>query len=297
MLALACAYACTRTRADEIVDAGPYLDVLALDRTRAVTVRPELGGTRSIVAMYDIQSGTRWQATTSHYGGDAQVSGLDASDRIVSVRVVRDGHADVVMLDARDGTPLGTLALTDGWPPSPTGYSLAHVMTVPGRDHIYQVVGDAQRGAVVAVSPDDGKAQWRHDVTGRIDLVTEVGDRVAIAVDGTVALLDVATGAIAGTGGRVEIGDTTGRPYALTADLAALLVPSATSDRGPLDLVFDPGARTLTSADRAAGSLLGVFRWPADAHAPEPHHYRDGVVWLVFPDRLATLDARTLKVR
>ncbi len=276
----------------------PYRDVFAVNAHDALAVRS--GGSKTLIEWVNIRRGIRWRASVPRYAGSPQVPGLAASDKVVLLRVVSRGGADQVVLNATDGSVERTVHLTQGWPSSPSGYSLDPAMTVPGEQRCYQLVGDEHRGAVVAVSLDDGRAEWRHDVAGRIDLAVEVGSRLALVVAGKVELLDAATGnpVSAGPKVRVHVGGGRDGPYSLTSDLGALLVSGLPRTRpSGLELAFDPGAHALTSFDRVSQARLGTLPWPAGALAPEPHHYRDESLWLVFPDHLAVLDPRTLHLR
>ncbi len=276
----------------------PYRDVLAVDAANAVAVRS--GGSKSLIEWVNLRRGVRWRTNVPAYAGNPRVSGLAVSNAVVLVRVVSHGGADQVVLDAADGSVERTVHLTQAWPGSPSGYSLDPRMTVSGEQRCYQLVGDQHRGAVIAVSLHDGRAEWRREVAGRINLAVEVGARLAVVVAGKVELLDAASGKpVSGApDGRVQLGRGRNGPYSLTSDLGALLLPATT--RAPpsgLELAFDPGAHTLTSFDRATGARLGTLPWPAGALPPQPHHYRDESLWLVFPDHLAVLDPRALRIR
>jgi hypothetical protein len=275
---------------------GAYVDVVPIDGARAVAVRSD--ASRSSVEMVDRAQGVRWRVETARYAGSPKRPGVVApSPDAVHVRVVADGHTDLVTLRASDGKQLASLRLSKGWPPSPTGYALAHVMSVAGAGRSYQLVGDERRGAVVAVSPA-GAATWRHPVAGRIDFAVEAGSYLALVVDGRLQLLDSATGATASEpAGEVKVApNQAGTPYSLTSDLAALVAPGTDSHPSPLELLFDPGAGTLTSFDRASGRRLGSAAWPPGAPPPEPHQYKDGVLWIVGADGLTALDAHTLRM-
>lgn len=275
---------------------GPYVDVVPIDRSRAVAVRSD--ATRSTVELVDRARGVRWRVDTARYAGSPKRPGAVApAPDAVHVRVVSDGHADLVTLRASDGKELASLHLTGDWPPSPSGYALAHVMSVAGAGRSYQLVGDQRRGAVVAVSAG-GAALWRHPVAGRIDFAVEAGSQLALVADGRLQLLDAATGATASEpAGEVKVAPSAGdTPYSLTSDLAALVVPGAAARPPPLEVLFDPGARTLSTFDSATGGRGGSFPWPPGAPPPEPHQYKDGVLWIVDAGGLSALDARTLRM-
>jgi len=288
---------CSKRRVAEPVH-SLIQDVMPIDRARAIAVHAATSPDKSVVERIDLAGGPRWHVELPRYAGSRQVTGLVTTPDVVQVRVVSAGQAELVALDLRDGRPVASLQLTQGWPESESGHSLPRAMSVAGRDRAYQLVGGEKRSAVVAVSLRGDRELWRHPIAGRIDLGVEAGDELALVVGGKILRLDGTTGTTrASPADAVEVAARSRGPYSLTSDLAALVAPAAAPPPQPVEVVFDPGARTLTSFDRANGRRLGSFDWPVTAAPPEPHHYKDGVVWIAFPNTAAALDARSLEIK
>src|ERR1041385_424017 len=74
--------------------AGAVIDTIAVDDHRAIVVRAEAGGDRAFVELRD-RDAVVWQALVPHYSGRPGVPGIAWSPTAVSVRVVRDGHAEL----------------------------------------------------------------------------------------------------------------------------------------------------------------------------------------------------------
>ncbi|MEZ4365068.1 MAG: hypothetical protein R2939_02130 [Kofleriaceae bacterium] len=284
---------------------GPFVDLIAVGDRGAIAVRAEGGGTRNFVELIELGVGARWQALVPPYAGTPQAPGLTVTQRLVNARVVRDGRDEVFTVALVDAVKVGGARLTEAWPQAPGGHTVPTVVSVDGVFHTYEVVGDATRHAVIALSRTDGLAAWRHEGTGAIVDAFEVGAKLALVnPDGAVVLLDAATGAIdpaataAHAGERVPVPAAEGAPYDLTdptlRGAAALGDAEATAALATQPrLRFDPGARTLSVEGGAP------IAWPPDALAPRPHHLAGavGLLWMVWPDRVAAVDARTLATR
>ena len=277
--------ACARRDQEKVTTRAPITDFIPIDRARAIAIRSE--PTRSIVERVDLAHGVRWRAAIPPYAGSQGRPGLASSAAVVHVRVVSDAGAELVILDLTSGRSLASLRL------SPSAQAPTHAMSVTAPDRSYQLVADA----VVAVPFERAEILWRRQVAGRIDLAAAAGDDLVLVVDGRVQLLVGATGDPRPTaGGQVEVASGGGGVYSLTSDLASLLVPGSSPRAPPIELTFDPSAGSLTALEPATGRRLGAVPWPAGAPPPEPHHYREGALWIALPRGLAALDARTLRI-
>ena len=105
--------------------------------------------------------------------------------------------------------------------------------------------------------------------------------QLAIVVDDKVQMLDEATGKVIDGGGALpEI---------------ARIAPAMTSAKYslPIDatnsLTFDPS----TKIAKVNGGGAAIH-WPAGAALPRAQHFAGKTLWLVFADRIVTLDALTL---
>ncbi|TMQ18491.1 MAG: hypothetical protein E6J90_20340 [Deltaproteobacteria bacterium] len=90
--------------------AGAVIDTIAVDGRRALVVRGEAGGDRAFVELRDGDA-LAWQALVPHYSGRPGAPGIAWSRTAVSVRVVRDGRAELFALAIRDGSKLGGMQL------------------------------------------------------------------------------------------------------------------------------------------------------------------------------------------
>ena len=79
-------------------------------RGAKVVVRAEEGGDRSFIELHE-GGALKWQALIPPYAGRVGAPGIGWSDIAVSVRVVRDGKAEVFAFARLDATKLGGLHL------------------------------------------------------------------------------------------------------------------------------------------------------------------------------------------
>ena len=103
-----------------------------------------------------------WQALIPHYAGHPGATGLSWSPNAVSVRVLRDGHAEVFALAMHDSSKLGGMRLA---PQHGT------VIDEPGSpismtDHqrSYEVVAGPDWHQLVAIDLTSGKALWMREL-------------------------------------------------------------------------------------------------------------------------------------
>ena len=109
--------------------AGAVIDTIAIDDHRALVVRGESGGERAFVELRDGDAVT-WQALVPRYGGHPGAPGIAWSPRTVSVRVIRDGRAELFALTMHDASKLGGARyLYESNPPG-----------IQQRDHLVQTV-------------------------------------------------------------------------------------------------------------------------------------------------------------
>jgi len=176
--------------------AGAVIDTLAVDDRHALVVRAELGGERAFVELREANE-VRWQALVPRYGGRAGAPGIAWSPTAVSVRVVRDGYAELFALAMHDASKLGGMRLA----PEHGKIVDPGVQTGPVTltDHVrsYEVVAGPDWHQVVAIDLTSGKALWSR----------ELGPAKVLGggVTGGVVWIDQATGR---TGFLVQTGKT-----------------------------------------------------------------------------------------
>jgi hypothetical protein len=141
--------------------AGAVIDTIAIDDRRAIVVRAEAGGARAFVELRD-HDRLLWQALVPHYAGRPGAPGIAWSPVAVSVRVVRDGHAELFALAMRDASKLGGLRLATGHGPVVDDPGAPVTLT----DHVrsYEVVSGPDWHQLVAVDLTSGHALWAREL-------------------------------------------------------------------------------------------------------------------------------------
>jgi hypothetical protein len=141
--------------------AGEVIDSIAIDDRRALLVRGEAGGERSFVELRD-GNAVVWQALVPRYGGRPGAPGIAWSPTAVSVRVVRNGRAELFALAMGDAHKLGGIQLAPRHGPiaaNPTG-------PVTLTDHVrsYEVVSGPDWHQLVAIDLASGQALWAREL-------------------------------------------------------------------------------------------------------------------------------------
>jgi len=140
--------------------AGAVIDTIAVDDHRALVVRGEAGGERAFVELRD-RGAVVWQALVPRYAGRPGEPGIAWSPSAVSVRVIRDGRAELFALAMRDATKLGGMQLAPDHGP---------VIDEPGpvtlTDHArsYEVVAGTGWHQLVAIDLSTGRALWAREL-------------------------------------------------------------------------------------------------------------------------------------
>lgn len=141
--------------------AGAVIDTIAIDDRRALVVRAEAGGERAFVELRDGDVVT-WQALVPHYGGHPGAPGIAWSPTAVSVRVVRDGHAELFALAMHDASKLGGMRLAPEHGPIVDDPASPVTLT----DHIrtYEVVSGPDWHQLAAIDLKSGRALWSREL-------------------------------------------------------------------------------------------------------------------------------------
>lgn len=141
--------------------AGAVIDTIAIDEHRALVVRAETGGERAFVELRDGDE-VKWQALVPRYAGRAGAPGIAWSPTAVSVRVIRDGYAELFALALYDASKLGGMRLAP---------QHGRVLTEPGgpitlTDHVrsYEVVSGPDWHQLVAIDLGSGRALWAREL-------------------------------------------------------------------------------------------------------------------------------------
>ena len=140
--------------------AGAVVDTIPIDSRRALVIRAEAGGERAFIELHDGDE-LKWQAMVPRYGGRPGAPGIAWGPTAVSVRVVRDGHAELFALALRDASKLGGMRLAPDHGP---------IIDAPGpvtlTDHVrsYELVSGPDWHQVVAVDLTSGRALWAQEL-------------------------------------------------------------------------------------------------------------------------------------
>lgn len=145
-------------------EAGATIDAVVVDAKRMLIVRAEAGGNgdRAFIELRDGNE-LRWQALIPRYAGRPNAHGIAWSDTAISVRVIRDGHAEIFALAAHDASKLATLRLAPEHP-DPV------VVDAPGpvslTDHVrsYELVTGKDWHQLVALDLRTGKGVWSREL-------------------------------------------------------------------------------------------------------------------------------------
>lgn len=138
--------------------AGDVIEREVVDDHHQLVVRAEAGGgERAFVELREDEQ-VKWQALVPRYAGHAGATGLAWGPVAVSVRVVRDGHAELFALSMHDSSKLGGMRLAPAHGPIVDDPASPVSLT----DHLrtYEVVAGPDWHQLVAVDLKSGKALW-----------------------------------------------------------------------------------------------------------------------------------------
>ena len=141
--------------------AGAVIDTIAIDDRRALVVRAEAGGDRAFVELRDGDE-LRWQALVPRYGGHPGATGVAWSSTAVSVRVIRDGHAELFALALHDASKLGGMRLAPEH--GPVVDDPASPVTLTDHVRSYEVVSGPDWHQLVAIELSSGRALWSREL-------------------------------------------------------------------------------------------------------------------------------------
>lgn len=141
--------------------AGAEIDRIAIDARRALVVRAEAGGDRAFVELRSDEA-VVWQALVPRYGGRPGAPGIAWSPTAVSVRVIRDGHAELFALAMHDASKLGGMRLAPDHGPIAVRADGPVTLT----DHVrsYEIVSGPDWHQLVAIDLDSGHALWAREL-------------------------------------------------------------------------------------------------------------------------------------
>ncbi len=137
---------------------GEVIDTIAIDARRSIVVRKEAKSDRSFIEVRDGNT-VKWQALIPPYAGAKGRPAIAWSDAAVTVRVSRDGRAEVFAFAMNNAHKLGAFRLATEHEPitmHPTG-----PITLTDHVRAYEVVGGADWHQLIAVDIVWGGGVWK----------------------------------------------------------------------------------------------------------------------------------------
>lgn len=157
-------------------DPGGVIDTIPMEGDTKLVVRAEDGGDRNFVELHE-GGELKWRALTPTYGGRPGAPGIAWNDTAISVRVIRDGRAEIFALARANAAKLGGFKLAPG-KGAVTMQTLGPV-TLTDHERSYELVEGPGWHQLVAFDLSTGKDVWL------VDLANEpIGD--AKIADGVV---------------------------------------------------------------------------------------------------------------
>jgi hypothetical protein len=143
--------------------AGDVIDAIPIDDQHKIVVRAEAGGNGER-AFVELRDGDRvvWQALVPRYAGRPGAPGIAWCPTAVSVRVIRDGHAELFALTMNDAGKLGGMRLAPEHGPIQDAATGPVTLT----DHVrsFELVSGADWHQLVAIDLASGHALWSHEL-------------------------------------------------------------------------------------------------------------------------------------
>lgn len=172
--------------------AGDVIDTVSIDPQHSLVLRKEATSDRSFIELREGPD-VKWQALIPHYAGAPGRPAVAWSDRAVTVRVERNGRAEVFAFARGTAQKLGTLRLAAQHEPIQMHANGPISLT----DHVrsYELVGGADWHQVIAIDLSNGTAAWQTDLgPAPIEAAGIEGASLWISQGGRRRTFDVATG-------------------------------------------------------------------------------------------------------
>lgn len=140
---------------------GPVIDTIAIDKGVELVVREEATSDRSFLELH-MNGELKWQALIPHYAGKKGRPAVAWSPTAVTVRVERDGHAEVFAFAMRDAQKIGGYKLAPEHEPITT--QAEGPITLTDGIRAYEIVGGSDWHQLIAVDLATGKGLWKRDL-------------------------------------------------------------------------------------------------------------------------------------
>jgi hypothetical protein len=174
--------------------AADVIDTVTIDAHHSLVMRKEAKSDRSFIEMRDGPT-VKWQALIPHYAGSPGRPAVAWSDGAVTVRVERDGRAEVFAFARGTAHKLGTLRLAPEHEPIETQPSGPISITDHAHPRSYELVGGADWHQVIGIDLSNGTGLWRVDLgASPIEAAGVEGPTLWISQAGRRRTFDAATG-------------------------------------------------------------------------------------------------------
>lgn len=137
--------------------AGEVIDSIAIDARHRVVVRGETSGDRSFIELYDGDD-LMWQALVPTYGGHPGAPGIAVGKSAVSIRIVRDGKAEIFAIARDTAQKLGGMGLGHGH--GAIDPAAGGPVTITDHVRSYEVVSGKDWHQLVGIDLDSGRPLW-----------------------------------------------------------------------------------------------------------------------------------------
>lgn len=138
--------------------AGDVIERDVIDDHHQLLVRAEVGTTERAFVELREDDEVKWQALVPRYGGHPGATGLSWGKVAVSVRIVRDGYAELFALSMHDSSKLGGMRLAPEH--GPIVDELGSPVSLTDHERTYEVVAGPDWHQLVAIDLTSGKALW-----------------------------------------------------------------------------------------------------------------------------------------
>lgn len=171
---------------------GAVIDTIPIDRNAELVIREEAHSNRSFLELH-MNGELKWQALIPHYAGSKGRPAVAWSPTAVTVRIERDGHAEVWAFAMRDAQKIGGYKLAPEHEPITT--QKEGPITLTDQVRAYEIAGGSDWHQVAAIDLASGKGVWKRDLgpqpitDGGVD-----GSGVWLVQGGKRRLFDAATG-------------------------------------------------------------------------------------------------------
>lgn len=140
---------------------GAVLDRIHVDDHRELVVRAEAGGERNFVEL--VENGELvWSALVPAYGGRPGAPGIAWGQGAVTVRVIREGRAEIFALAMTNASKLGGFKLAPG--KGRVEKQTTGPVTLTDHVRSYEIVGGAGWTELVGIDLATGNGIWRVDL-------------------------------------------------------------------------------------------------------------------------------------